>query len=311
MSNLMLKRRKKPPTIAKVSALLIAAVLSFASMLPSLAAEYPSDVSKWIEVHLPSASATVDRVVWSYAAGYSPSEWGVANDQNQIRATLVGRNDEPRGPRPDFIPVAENFRGGSAFAPVEDGWLVGFNHGEFGAALYWFSKDGKTSYKVSDHQVVDFIRRGNALYAIEGLAHMSLSRGSLIRISQPGPMRYWQAEEEVRLPFAPYAASLLADGTLLIVLSDALVAVTPDHRIRTLLANAPWNGLYPNSSTLAADQSKLYIGMRQFVGEYDLHEGTLRMLVPSIDSLNKLSAEQIRQVRTPFERAEKQIRKAD
>ena len=41
-------------------------------------------------------------------------------------------------------------------ARVDDGWLVGFNKGEFGAALYWFSADGKQNYKISDHQVWEF-----------------------------------------------------------------------------------------------------------------------------------------------------------
>ncbi len=280
--------------------LLIAAALSLASAPPSFAAEHFPDISKWTEVQAPPASKAAERAVWSYAANYSDLEWRVTSDRGQVRAALTGRNSESRQPRPDFIPIAGRFRGGSAFVQAEDGWLVGFNQGEFGAALYWFSRDGKTNYWISDHQVVGFVSRGDALYAIEGLAHLSLSRGSLIGIWRPDPVSRWQARVEAELPFAPYAVSLLKDGTFLIALSDSLIAVDTEHQIRTLLANAPWSGLYPNSSVLADDQSRLYIGMRQFVGEYDLRRGTLRLLVPSPKFLNVLPAEEIERVRIPF-----------
>ena len=32
---------------------------------------------------------------------------------------------------------------------VADGWLVGFNAGEFGGGLWWFSFDGKRSKRIS------------------------------------------------------------------------------------------------------------------------------------------------------------------
>jgi len=74
----------------------------------------------------------------------------------------------------------------------------------------------------------------------------------------------------------------------LIVLSDSLVSVDREYHVNTLIADAPWGGLYPSSSILLSDESRLYIGMRQFVGEVDLTSDHLRLLVPSVSFLNKL-----------------------
>lgn len=92
----------------------------------------------------------------------------------------------------------------------------------------------------------------------------------------------------MNLPFAPYAISLRPNGTLLITLSDSLISVGPDRKIHTLIAKAPWGGFYPSSSLLMPDEQKLYIGMRQFVGAFNLTTNKLRFLIPSNEFLNKL-----------------------
>ena len=100
---------------------------------------------------------------------------------------------------------------------VDDGWLIGFNEGEFGGALYWFSRDGKRSFVISSDQIVDFFSLADGLYAIEGLAHMSASRGSILRISRPKQGVPWQARSVLALPYAPYAVTVRRDGTAVIM----------------------------------------------------------------------------------------------
>ena len=74
-------------------------------------------------------------------------------------------------------------------------------------------------------------------------------------------------------------------------LTLSLDSIEEAERIHTLLADVPWGGLYPNSSILLPDEQRLYIGMRQFVGEFDLTTKKLRLLVPSKEFLNKLPKE--------------------
>jgi hypothetical protein len=255
-----------------------------------LAAEpsYDADVTKWRQEPPPPKSDTAAHRLWFYAANYSKVDWRLITDNGQVRA--YRREDASKEPRvrPPFTPEGGGFRGASVSALIDDGWLVGFNHGEFGAALYWFSHDGKHSYKISDHQVVDFFSLSDGVYAIEGLAHLGESRGSVIRIARPQGSSRWQATSVIELPSAPYAVSLRRDGTMLITLSDALVALGPDRKIDMLLSDAEWGGFYPSSSVLTQNEQKLYIGMRQFVAEFDLTTKALRFLIPSKQFLNKL-----------------------
>jgi hypothetical protein len=259
--------------------------------------DYVHDVSAWQTVQIPPRAEQAAYWTWFYAANYSRHAWRVSGDHGQITAEPKQTRLSNGRERPQFVPKAGRFEGGSAFARVDDGWLVGFNQGEFGAALYWFSLDGEQNYKISDHQIVDFFYLPDGVHAIEGLAHLSMSKGSIIRIARSQPQGRWQASTAANLPFAPYAISVLRDHSMLVVLSNSLVSVSPDYKISTLLPDAPWSSLYPNSSVLSADEKKIYIGMRQYVGEFNVATNVLRFLVPSDAFLNRLPQEMEQRIR--------------
>ena len=60
----------------------------------------------------------------------------------------------------------------------------------------------------------------------------------------------------------------MSDGTIILTLFDKLVRIDRNHKVHTILARSPWEGLYPNSSLLADHDRKLYLGMRQYVAEF-------------------------------------------
>jgi hypothetical protein len=260
---------------------------------------YSHDLSAWHEELRPPRTDRVARSIWLYAANYSRIEWRVSAVGGQVQARRSEKGEQKPGARPEFDPRAGRFHKPWAFARVDDGWLVAFNRGEFGAALYWFSRDGTHNYKISDHQVVDFISTPGGILAVEGLAHMNVSEGSLIRISRANGEQQWKATSLTKLPFAPRAVSRRRDGILLITLSDSLVAVTPrdNAKVETLHADADLAYLYPNSSALTLDERKLYVGMLQFVGEFDLQTRNLRFLIPSKEFLNRLPKEEEHSIR--------------
>lgn len=261
---------------------------------------YPREIALWQDVAIPLETDRGARAAWSYAANYSRNEWQVLADDKQVYAQRVSAKHPAPRKRPAFTPQTDQFRGATAFSAVDDGWLVAFNHGEFGAALYWFSNDGKQNYKISGHQVVEFFVLPDGVHAIEGLAHMGMSAGSIIRIARPEPHAHWKAAIVTALPSAPYAIAVGRDHTMFVTLSRALVSVGEDKKMTLLLADPPWGGLYPNSSVLAPDERKLYIGMRQFVAEFDIQTKQLRLLIPSAVFLNKLPQEEDRQIRKQY-----------
>jgi len=221
---------------------------------------FPEDLSKWIVTDPPTLGS--DR--W-YAANHSDTEWvvSISND----RVAVAPRDFQPtRSPLP-FNPRegrAQDALGGEQFvAKVEDGWVVGFNAGEFGAGLWWFAPDGERRYKISENQVSGFIHSTAGLLALEGLAHLTLSRGQIIRVTR-GKDRRWKASRFVDLQHAPETAFQEADGSILVATTDRLVRVHLDQKMDVLLSDTFWGGLYPRS--MVRDSSGvMYLGMRHGV----------------------------------------------
>lgn len=258
-------------------------------------------VDSWITITPPARANTVEHALFSYAANYSKLEWRVFLEEGRVLGEEKGSRLPSRLENsPEFDAEAGEFKGPYATHPVKDGWLIVYNYGEFGASLYWFNLDGTKHYKISDHQVVDFVAIGNQVYAIEGLAHLWSSKGSLIRISPDAKTGRWTTSTSVTFPSAPYAVVRGEKDTLYVVLSDGLVAVKDAERLVTLMPEAEWGSLYPNSAVLSSDESNLYIGMRQFVGVYEFSSDSFKLLIPAENMLNRLSGDVKKRIRNNY-----------
>ena len=158
---------------------------------------------------------------------------------------------------------------------VKDGWLVASNFGEFGAWLDWFSETGDSTYEISNHHVVDFVQVEGNLMAVEGLAHLSLSTGSVIRLVQLSDR--WMVEEVAPLPAAP-RIGLAHLNSILIVHGDGLARSTASGSLEQLVRFPYLGRLYPESALIHGQ--KLYVGMRGYVWEVDLETKAARLLAP-------------------------------
>jgi hypothetical protein len=244
------------------------------------------DVSKWIEIPCPKDSKSEKGFLWRYRAEQSTNVWRVFRDGQKLCAAFTSQTNLATKEVPEFTPEAEKFYRASATLKVADGWLIGFNRGEWGGALYWFSSVGTTNYKISNHPIVDFIQTSNGISAIEGVGHLGLGGGSIISISQSSNQAPWQVATVCRLPQAPRAVVKHPDGTLLVVLSDAFVSVTLDGKIKTIVKEGRWETLAPNSVVLSDDAKTVYVGMRQFVAKITLKNGRVSFFVPDRSYLN-------------------------
>ncbi len=268
---------------------------------PQQVYSYDQDVSTWQEITRSHTPMSGKRMVWSNAANRSDYEWKVLKEGDTVKA-VFGKDVNRSHEKPPFTPHAENFQDTYPYASlkVDDGWLIGFNQGEFGRALYWFDRSGQSRYKISNHQVVAFFPSSNEILAIEGLAHLSSSYGSITRLTKS---HRWQAEKLTLLPEAPYAGVQFLDGRLLLVLSSSLAEYSRKENreiLKFVEKDGDWGGLYPNSVVLTNDQTKAYIGMRQYVAEYHFERRTLRFLIPNLSFLNKLDADEEQNIRMSY-----------
>lgn len=261
--------------------------------------EFAPDVSIWIEIERPKAPRSLDGAVFYYAANYSVLEWNVKEDKGKIKASL---SKDAVLEKPTFTPRTKRFKSGYRFKKVDDGWLVAFNQGEFGAELWWFSENGQASYKISNDQVNQFITSDAHIYAIQGLAHLGSSEGSLIKMEKRD--RRWISIMHVDFGESPEAIIRMENNSFVIVLTNSLIRVDEGFNVTKIVENSNWGTLYPNS--IASNNLQfIYVGMRQYVVEVNLQTGKVRYLIPNMEYLNKLPSDQEKRVREMYRRFQK------
>ena len=266
--------------ILKWGGLLVLLALAGGLLAVYLVFTFPRNPSRWLALSPPTEQRA------SLAANWSDHEWRVFLRQDQAR---VARYSE-------FVAL---FRHGLSFRPpkdsgqsrlaekhvyqVSDGWIVGYNAGEFGASVWWFSKKRMSRHKISDAQVVDYVTAGTNVFVLDGLAHLMSSRGQVLRLIPADGNRDWQLVPYAPLPEAPYAATAEKDGALLIITSSKLLRLRPDKTMEILINDGFWRGLSPNSIIEDA-KGATFIGMRQGVARVPLtgaSAGKVEWLVPN------------------------------
>jgi hypothetical protein len=184
---------------------------------------------------------------------------------------------------------APRFLGRRTVMKAPDGWIVGFDAGEWGGGLYWFSPDGKEHYQITPphpvgwldaENVRDILPDGNSYLVAQGLAHLSLDQGKVVRLTRQGKGR-WIAKRVADLGSAPCLCLKDVEDSWIIFTNEAMVRLRPDGSL-IQLGHFEFNGwLYPNSIARAGDGA-IYVGMRHFVARV-LPEGDhyqAELLVP-------------------------------
>jgi len=160
------------------------------------------------------------------------------------------------------------FAGTRTVLQLDDGYLVGFNNGEFGGSLNWFSADGKANYLIARPNLQQFIQRDGKIYAIEGLFHMSLNLGSILQIEKKGEK--WSASNYLSLPSAPRAITVNNNKHFLIASASALLSIDDKLNITTLYSNTNWL-YYLSPNSIVYHNNTVYVGMRGGVFKYQLN----------------------------------------
>lgn len=221
--------------------------------------DVPDDPEKWIAGDPPRKYD--ER--WNEASSNTTYQWVVTLRDGRPRVARRGSEKEPADPLPFRIPrgtAAEGLSGTRFTAKVDDGWIVAFNHGEFGAGLWWFSPDGKRRQKLAEDWINGFVPTEAGLLALEGIAHGGQSQGGLIRINRDSKGR-WRTETIVDLKSPADAAAKLANGSVLVASDNQLIRVNPtSKKVEVLVDDAFWDGLYPTSMVVARDGS-IYLAM--------------------------------------------------
>lgn len=216
------------------------------------------DVRTWNRIS-PSDVTTDQR----FSLNDSPCTWRVSVRDGKVVATP--HKDARPAVRAGFI-LPDTWGLPTAVASSASGVLFGFNRGEWGGALLWYSADGRFVKKLLDDDVVTIVPRGNTLTVFAGLNHFCLDDGRAIELVDARDA--FHVERSVELGSAPRVIVTEADGALLIAASRGLLRLTPDLRVEVVLATH-WGMFAPVSVAVGRDGT-VYVGMRGVVAEVRL-----------------------------------------
>lgn len=217
-----------------------------------------------------AASATVPSgwVVVSPPAAETPAAWCANWAQDEWSVTLTADSSALQ-----FVPAGSQRRGDTAV--VSDGLIVGDDLGEFGGAIWWSGSNGRRdTLRVEDRDSTafaadnlhGFLRRRGGLYALVGLAHLTLNDGELLYLSEDRAAR-WHARHVMTLGGSPNAYTLVGSDSALVLTGDSLSALKFDSLAptrRPLYGNPTW--MYTNGSSILRDRAGVvYMGMRSAV----------------------------------------------
>lgn len=213
------------------------------------------DLSNWKLDSLPHGERLIE-------ANNSKDKWMFQKDG--LKYSII-QNEYERDLGDDFpFPNALKFQhilipvGYGKVKKVDEGYIVGTNNGEFTSGLYFVNKNGSKKHILNSYfRVNDIYEFNSKIYAIQGLAHMSISEGSVIEIYKDS---LWTYREVLKLEDAPNLI-LKAGPENLILTSQFLYKQTADKIEKVLKSPFYWGTLYPSSMVL--EDKDLYIAMRQ------------------------------------------------
>jgi hypothetical protein len=207
----------------------------------------------WITATAPSLTGVLQ------CANYSRHEWRVErSDGITVYDSAV---KEPTGAAlpPGFARTKE-MRGRTVVQKLGNGWLVGFNAGEFGGGLWWSDESGHAK-KLTDENVRALIPRSEAVLVFTGLAHLGVDEGKIYSFGRNG---HSELSLIADIGSEPSAAVMGDAETVLIATHVGVARLTTANKVEYLYRNRAMESLYPNSLVEDAG-GNVVVGMRFYV----------------------------------------------
>jgi hypothetical protein len=220
----------------------------------------PSAQPGWQTVGLTSSSPQLDCYAYgeSYVAALDQGAlaMGAAQEKARLPAPLASRMSEDHARTVKYVFEAD------------DGWIVMFDHGEFGGGIEWFARAGgaprsifvgtQQQDEITPQNINRAMAADGAIYVLQGIAHMGINEGQLAKIWREHD--HFTSHVIARYPSEPVDWIRRGDGSWLIATWSAIWQ-TLDGAPSAVVANLPKIMSYPTSLVSTADGT-LFVGTR-------------------------------------------------
>jgi hypothetical protein len=214
----------------------------------------------WIEA--PSSKANPS--LWQ-CAGYGGS-WVVSLRQGAVRANELNLDEAPDETAkeltlPSYLKLSKEMIGRRSLLRTANGWLIGFDAGEFGGGLWWFNNDGTVMRKLLPLNVHSILETPGGTFVLAGLAHLSLDNGEIDQ--------FIETEDQVTLKYvanlggSPEASTADPDGQIVVATMRSVLRVDYAGKVHKLY-NSGEDLTYP-TSVVADRNGDIFVAMRFFL----------------------------------------------
>lgn len=141
---------------------------------------------------------------------------------------------------------------------LDDGWLVGFNFGEWGGGLFWFNESGDEHYRLRFGTIQRIISIGSNVYILQGLDQVR-GDGRILKLEKKDR---WTVNTLLELNDTPYASFITENNELIIAATENIILVNTEFEAEPLIENGFWKYYAAPNSVIIHDDI-LYVGMSE------------------------------------------------
>jgi len=202
-----------------------------------------------------------------HCANFALQEQVSLSETGVLQIVQLPRRARPIPP-PELPPGANSMPGMTggmsgfeSVLKVENGWLLGFDQGEFGGGLSFVDVSGKAT-QLYQENVRGFVETSQGVMVFTGVAHLTIDGGRVLIARNPVTANT-KLETLAPLDGAPETFTKISPDAALVVTTHGISRITSSGEHQTL-THSIFATLYPNSIVVTPDAT-IYVGMRLFV----------------------------------------------
>jgi len=235
-------------------------VLLVCAILPAVADDTPGSAGQGVPtgwIHAPSSKEKPD--LWECAG--SGGSWVVSKRGDAIAIKELNVGKQKGVDLPPHVTLSKEMIGERSLQRTLNGWLIGFDAGEFGGGLWWFSTDGKDSTKLLPQNVHAIYKTPDGIFVLAGLAHLSLNSGEIDQFTE--------TPDKVSLKFvvslggSPEASTLGPEGQIVIATPHSVLLFDHSLKLHELYKSGE-DLTYPTSVVIERN-GEVFVAMRFFL----------------------------------------------
>lgn len=204
-----------------------------------------------------------DEFVETIPPKYGSSEWHILNQSmNEFGVSIINGKLE----------IKEVSEIDECELKLSNGTLVGLDRGEWGGQLNFKPIDKtKKTVEIKKGNIKFIFNFKDKIYFIEGLAHLSISKGALFSLDTSN--NSFSYNKLIDFEDAPEACTIYKDNIL--IASHENFYVIKDFKKELVFKETFWSSLYPNSIAVV-DNKNVFLGIRSGIVSLDLATKTMK-----------------------------------